>query len=241
MATVSAPKEGSAPSTAEYDELNDFHAMLYKGVIPLRAADTALIVIDMQKGFLCEGAALEVPGGRALIPTINHVIRAARRLGIPIVFTEFVYDPRVPSVFGELHPEHKPARPNQPTGLGFPSGCCLLGDESVATHPELDREPSDYVLQKSGYDAFYQTPLDDFLRLKGIGTVMLAGVLTDVCVWHTVSGAVHRNYKVVVLRDAVASLSAEVQRSTLNSIGWSVGRVLSSTQAIEELEASAKE
>lgn len=235
---MSVPNEAPAHS-AEYDEMDGFHAMLYKGVIPLRATDAALIVIDMQKGFLCEGAALEVPGGRALIPTINSFIQAVRPLGIPVIFTQFVYDPRVPSIFGELHPEHKPVKPNRPTGLGQPSGCCLLGDESVEIHPEIERDASDYILEKQGYDAFHQTPLDDYLRLKGIRTVILSGVLTDVCVWHTVSGAVHRNYKVVVLRDAVATLSADVQRSTLSSLGWSVARILTSTQAIAELEASA--
>lgn len=232
------PKEASALLDDGDNELDGFQAMLYKSVIPLRATGTALLVIDMQKGFLEEGAALQVPGGKALIPTINNVISAMRRLGAPVIFTQFVYDPQVPSILGELHPEHKPPRPNQPTGLGYPSGCCLLGDESVEIHPDLQRESSDYLLVKSGYDSFYQTPLDDFLRLKGIHTLILTGVLTDVCVWHTVSGAVHRNYRVAVLRDAVAALSSETHRSALNSIGWSVGRVLSSSQAIAELEES---
>jgi len=219
--------------------MDAFHALMYRKVIPLRADDAALIVIDMQKGFLDDGAALKVAGGKALIPTINGVIRACRKLGMPIVFTQFVYDPRVPSLFGELHPEHKPARPNQPTGLGFPSSCCLLGDESAELHPDLEREDGDFVLTKTGYDSFHETPLDDYLRLKGVRTIMLAGVLTDVCVWHTVSGAVHRQYKAVVLRDAVAALSHETSRSALNSIGWSVGRILTADQAVEELEASA--
>lgn len=220
------------------DELEGFQALLYRRVIPLRPSGTALIVVDMQKGFLDEGVSLQVPGGKALIPTINDVSRTMRRLGLPVIFTQFVYDPRVPVLFGELHPEHKPPKPNQPTGLGHPSACCLLGDESAQLHPDLEREPSDYVLVKHGYDAFYGTPLDDFLRLRGIHTLILTGVLTDVCVWHTVSGAVHRNYRVAVLRDAVATLSDEVQRSTLSSLSWSVARVLSSRQAIAELEES---
>jgi len=155
------------------------------------------------------------------------------------VFTQFVYDPRVPTVFGELHPEHKPAQRGGPTGLGYPSSCCLLGDESVELDPELERDPADLVLQKPGYDAFHLTPLDDYLRLRGVRTLLLAGVMTDVCVWHTVSGAVHRNYRVAVLRDCTAALSAQAHRSALNSIGWSVGRIVSAEQAIAELEESA--
>lgn len=222
------------------DPMEGFHALLYKGVIPLIPNETALIVVDMQKGFLDDGSALQVPGGRSLIPVINGVIRALREFGSPVVFTQFVYDPKVPSILGELHPEHKPPQPNQPTGLGYPSGCCLAGDPSVEIHPDLEREPSDYILTKPGYDAFYQTPLDDYLRLKGSRTLMLTGLLTDVCVWHTVSGAVHRNYKVAVIKDAVATLSADVQRSTLNSLGWSVARILTADQAVAELKANSK-
>ena len=221
------------------DELEEFQALLYRRVIPLDATTTAFVVVDMQKGFLDEGAALRVPGGGDLIPVINGVSRACRRLGVPVVFTQFVYDPRIPTIFGELHPEHKPPRPGRPAGLGFPSGCCLLGDPSTEIHPGIEREASDYVLVKSGYDAFYETPLDDYLRLRGIRTVMFAGVLTDVCVWHSVSGAVHRQYRPVVLRDAVGTLSAEANRSALNSLGWSVARILTAGQAVSELEESA--
>lgn len=226
----------SEPEPLEDDELDAFHALLHQRIIPLRPVSTAFIVVDMQKGFLDEGAPLEVPGGRALIPVINRVASACRELGIPVVFTQFVYDPQIPTLFGELHPEHKPAGVNQPTGLGYPSSCCLLGDESAALHPELERSDRDFVLAKTGYDAFHETPLDAYLRLRRIDTLLLAGVMTDVCVWHTVSGAVHRQYKVVVLRDAVATLSADVQRCTLSSIGWSVGRVLTSEQALAELK-----
>lgn len=235
---MAGPKGDASLWDDENDDLEGFQAILYQRVIPLRSAGTALIVIDMQKGFLDDGAALQVPGGKSLIPAINNVIRVMRRIGAPIVFTQFVYDPRVPSLLGDLHPEHKPPKPNLPTGLGFPSGCCLLGDESAEIHPDLEREPSDYVLVKQGYDSFYQTPLDDFLRLRGIDTLILTGVLTDVCVWHTASGAVHRNYRVAVLRDAVAALSPDTHRSTLNSLSWSIARVLTSHQAIAELETA---
>ena len=52
---------------------------------------SALLVIDMQHGFLDEGASLEVAAGRAIIPTIRSSVDAFRTKGAPVIFTEFVY------------------------------------------------------------------------------------------------------------------------------------------------------
>ena len=57
---------------------------------------SALLVIDMQHGFLDEGASLEVAAGRAIIPTIGSLVDAFRATGAPVIFTEFVYADNVP-------------------------------------------------------------------------------------------------------------------------------------------------
>jgi hypothetical protein len=89
---------------------------------------TALLVIDMQRGFLEQGATLEVPAGRDIVPNLRRLIAASRRKGVPVVFTQFVYSAAVPCLRGDpFGPEHLPARPGRPTGLGLPSGSCLIG------------------------------------------------------------------------------------------------------------------
>src|SRR5215475_5412872 len=78
----------------------------------LEPGRTALLVIDMQRGFLEPGAALEVPPGRALVPNLRRLIEASRRQGVPVVFTDFVYAPAVPCLRGDpFGPEHLPVRP----------------------------------------------------------------------------------------------------------------------------------
>ena len=94
----------------------------------LEPGRTALLVIDMQRGFLEPGAALEVPPGRAIVPNVRALIDACRGQGVPVIFTQFVYSTAVPCLRGDpFGPEHLPARPGQPTGLGLPSGNCLVG------------------------------------------------------------------------------------------------------------------
>src|SRR3954464_5829392 len=88
---------------------------------------TALLVVDMQRGFLEPGAALEVPPGRAIIPTLQRLIAVCRRHRVPVVFTEFIYSTAVPCLRGDpFGPEHLPAPPGRPTCLGLPSGNCLI-------------------------------------------------------------------------------------------------------------------
>lgn len=49
-----------------------------------------MLVIDMQRGFLDPGAALEVPQGRAIIPNLQLLVDACRQHQLPVIFTEFV-------------------------------------------------------------------------------------------------------------------------------------------------------
>src|SRR4051794_17637461 len=94
----------------------------------LEPGRTALLVIDMQRGFLDEGAALEVAPGRAIIPNLQRLVAACRERGVPVIFTEFVYETAIPCLRGDpFGPEHLPARSTEPRGFGRPSGNCLVG------------------------------------------------------------------------------------------------------------------
>src|SRR5262245_45676674 len=93
----------------------------------LRSDRTALVVIDMQRGFLEPGAALEVPAGRAIVPNLRRLIEACRRRRVPVIFTQFVYAVAAPCLRGDpFGPEHLPVLPGEPTGFGRPSGNCLI-------------------------------------------------------------------------------------------------------------------
>jgi nicotinamidase-related amidase len=65
------------------ERIDEFHR--------LQSGRTALLVIDMQLGFLEPGAALEVSPGRAIIPNVQRLVETCRQQGVPVVFTEFVY------------------------------------------------------------------------------------------------------------------------------------------------------
>ena len=206
-------------------------------MLRLAPGRTALLVVDMQRGFVDPGEALEVPQAREIVPVIQRLLAVFQSRRLPVVFTEFVYSERVPLLVGDLHPEHKPAQPGAPTGFGLPSSNCLEGHPSAETIPALGPRPDELVVRKHGYDAFHGTPLDGALRARGVTSLVVTGTLTDICVLASIVGAFNREYRVTVAEDAVATLWPEIQRATLDIIGRAFGRVVSSKDIASEVTA----
>jgi nicotinamidase-related amidase len=196
---------------------------------------TALVVVDMQRGFLDAGEAMAVPPAREIIPAIQTLLGVFRARRLPVVFTEFVYSESVPVLIGALHPEHKPATPGAPRGFGLPSSSCLEGTASAETVPDLAPLPGEIVVRKRGYDAFAGTWLDRALRARNVTSLVVTGTMTDICVLATVTAALHREYRVTVVEDGVATLWPEIQGATLDIIGRAYGRVATSKEVADQI------
>jgi len=203
---------------------------------------TALLVIDMQRGFLDPGAALEVPEGREIIPNVRRLVDLCREKGVPVVFTEFVYSTAVPCLRGDpFGVEHLPAVEGGPTGFGYPSDNCLIGPaagdgpNSADTVGELAPRPDELVVRSHTYDKFYDTPLDLALRSRDIRYLAITGVVTDVCVNATLMTAATRNYRVTAVTDAVATLWPELQQACFDIWQRKFARLRTSQELIDEI------
>ncbi len=196
---------------------------------------TALLVVDMQRGFVDPGEAMEVPAARDVVPTIQRLLAMFRDQRLPVIFSEFIYSERVPLLVGALHPEHRPAPPGAPRGLGRPSSSCLEGHPSAETIRELAPRADELVIRKHWYDAFAGTPLDGALRARGVTSLVVTGTMTDICVLATVVGAFNREYRVTVVDDGVATLSPEIQHAALDIIRRAYGRVVSCKQIADTI------
>jgi len=171
---------------------------------------TALVVVDMQRGFLDPGEAMEVPPARETVPVLQTLLELFRARRMPVVFTEFVYSESAPLLVGRLHPEHRAAKPGAPGEL---------------------------VVRKRGYDAFAGTPLDGALRARNVTSLVVTGTMTDICVLATVIGAFHREYRVTVVEDGVSTLWPEIQRATLDIIGRAYGRVVTAKEVSDQISS----
>jgi ureidoacrylate peracid hydrolase len=208
----------------------------------LQPGRTALLVIDMQRGFLEPGAALEVPAGRAIVPRLGRLIAACRQREVPVIFTQFVYETAVPCLRGDpFGPEHLPPSPDEPTGFGRPSSNCLVGPgatpgpTSAAIVPELSPLPEELVIQGHTYDKFYGTPLELALRSRDVRSLIITGVVTDVCVNCTLLSAANRDYRVTAVTDGVATVWPELQEACFNIWRRKFARLRTTDEVIEEL------
>ncbi len=206
------------------------------------ADETALLVIDMQRGFLDPGAALEVPAGREVLPNVRRLIEVCRSKQAPVIFTEFVYSKAVACLRGDpFGPEHLPAEPGQPTGLGHPSSNCLIGPgatdgpDSADTVAELAPLPDELVIRAHTYDKFHGTPLDLALRTAGIRYLIVTGVTTDVCVNSTVLAAATRDYRVTAVADAVASPWPDLHKACLKIWKNKFARLRTTEEIVTEI------
>lgn len=210
-------------------------AATFERVLRPEPARTALLVVDMQRGFVEPGEAMEVPPARATVPVIRALLEAFRAAPLPVVYTTFVYSPSMPLLVGDLHPEHKPAAAGAPRGFGRPSSCCLEGDPSVDVITALAPREAEPVIRKRWYDAFAGSELDGVLRARDVRSLVVTGTMTDICVLATVVGAFNREYRITVVEDAVSTLWPEIQRATLDIIGRAFGRVVSSKSVLDTL------
>jgi ureidoacrylate peracid hydrolase len=167
----------------------------------IKPHNTALLIIDMERDFLDEGAVQETPGGRALIPTINELSACARVHGVPVIFTLEM---------------HRADRSDFGIELEYDPVHCLEGTDGPTLVAGLKTSPGDYkITGKRRYDSFHGTDLDVLLRSRRVENLVCCGVTTHVCVMSTVFTARHLDYRVLLPRDAVAAVSADHQAAAL--------------------------
>lgn len=162
---------------------------------PFDPARTALLVVDMQNDFVEEGAPLELPEARRILPTLRKVIDAARSHPMPVIYSAHVHRPG-----GADMGIHRDLFP--PVGAGK---ALVDGGRGVEIYPEISPQEGDLVIKKHRYNSFYGTDLEIVLRGLGVETVVLAGMTTECCVLGTARGALECGFRSLVLADACAS------------------------------------
>ena len=180
-------------------------------------ADSALIVVDVQKGF-CSGGQLAVPDGEAVVPVVNRIAPWFAN----VVITQD-WHPRGHASFAS---SHAGARPFDTMELAYGTQVlwpehCVQGTHDAALHPELRIDHAQLVIRKGyhpgvdSYSAFQEadrrtpTGLDGYLRQRGISRVYVCGLATDFCVAWTALDARALGYATWVIDDATRAIDLD--------------------------------
>ena len=206
-------------------------------------ASTALLIIDMQRDFVEPGgfgAALgnDVSPLQAVIAPCRTMLDAARALGLLVIHTREGHSADLADC-----PPSKIVRGRGAIRIGDvgPMGRLLVrGEQGHGIVPQLAPVAGEVVVDKPGKGAFFATDLDHILHNRGMRSLIVCGVTTEVCVTTTVREANDRGYECVVLSDCVGSYFPEFQRVALEMIkaqGALFGWVSDSQRALAGLKA----
>ena len=187
-------------------------------MLKLDMPTTALLMVDLQKGIVPNKLAPHT--GDAVVANAVRLARRFREGGGLVVWIRVDFGPNM-----ELMPNpvlDKPIHSNRPA-------------DWTELVPELNVQPSDVIVTKHQWGAFHNTDLDAQLRRRGIRTVVLGGIATNMGVESTARCAFERCYEQVFVEDAMSSFSAEWHDFPLKNIFPRMGRIRSTDEVLAAL------
>jgi len=175
---------------------------------------TSVVVVDMQNGFCHPDGSLYAPGSEDVIEPVRDVVTRARKVGVQVVFTRDVHPPEQ---FEGAHYYDEFERWGEHV---------VEGSWEAEIVDDLDVEPEDHVVEKHTYDAFHETELDGWLSARGIDDLLICGTLANVCVLHTAGSAGLRDYRPVLLVDAIGYIEEDHHAYATEHADWLFGETV---------------
>jgi nicotinamidase-related amidase len=179
---------------------------------------TTLLCIDYQRDFLtkeglCAERGLPIERLNRTLAPASKVLKAAREAGIAVIHTRECYAPDLSNL--------NAFRRERDTIIGAPGplGRFLIrGEQGTIIVDEMAPRPSEPLIDKPGFSAFYGTELDALLKKAGISHMVIIGVTTQVCVASTLRATVDHGYFPLLLADCCAAWDDRDHDATIRVI-----------------------
>lgn len=188
---------------------------------------SCLLVVDVQNDFVsskgsCAQRGDDVGAAEAMVPRLVRLIEEARQISLPIVYVKTTHSEwtDTPSwIFRKSQQKDLKTCREGTWGAEFYNGISPLSEERVVV--------------KHRYSAFINTDLNTVLKAKGIQSVLVTGVATNVCVETTARDAYMFDYYVTMVEDCAAAYDPKLHANTLENIRRHFGLVASSDEIIQ--------
>jgi nicotinamidase-related amidase len=174
----------------------------------IESDSAAVVVADMQNGFCHPDGSLYAPPSEEAIEPVSDLVEEARKNGVQVVFTR---DAHPPEQFDDAHHYDEFERWGEHV---------IEGSWDAELIDEFEVRERDKVVVKHTYDPFYQTELEGFLESRGITELVICGTLANVCVFYTATSAGIRDYRPVVVEDALGYVEEKHKEYAVEHIKW---------------------
>lgn len=188
----------------------------------------ALIVIDVQNGFVSKGGSYDLLGMNIVpyqdvIPRIQQLIKSCRLAKIPIFYTQAIREPSGIDLLTQTHkilPRSREERIKKKT-------ICVRGtwDAKIVDDIKPD-DKNDHIIIKRRDSAFHNTEIEVWLRSIGVDTLVFCGIDTSICVETSLRDAFNIGYDVILISDATASSNKKHYESTIEHVKDYYGLVM---------------
>ena len=233
---------------SEHEQIIGIIAAKNQTPITLEPRSTALIVVDMQRYFtqpsfpftdvfekLSPGCSVGYLKRvhETVIPSIQLLLNSFRAVGSPVIFTT------VGTATGDGRDLPCWLRSFDELGLAtlgtrvWPA----IGDASWEIDPALQPLPGEVVLDKLSAGAFATTGLEQRLRHQNIGSVVVTGVSSDVCVTTTAREAADRGFKTIMVSNGCTTLSESMHQASLETFNIAFGWIRTAEEVVALLGA----
>jgi ureidoacrylate peracid hydrolase len=170
-----------------------------------------------------------------ILERVNRLAAACRRAGILVIHASVVLRPDHSNLgtLAEFNPLAK-------------EGILDKGSPSAALHKGLVVDPRDILLDKPRFGAFHGTDLELILRNRGIDTIIISGIATNICCETSAREAAVRDFRVIFLSDGTATApmgglsAAELQKATCATLGFLFAQILTVDEMIRKIEGVAR-
>ena len=199
---------------------------------------TALIVVDLQNGFMMEGVAHALcEMAPKIVPNVNRLASAVRETGGKVFWIQNTHDKNCLTEWSILHDYTTPEKQAHRV-RSMSEG--TLGHELWA---ELDVQPEDEKVLKYRYSAFIQgsSDLAERLRAQGYDSVLITGTVTNVCCESSARDAMMLNFKTIMVTDGNAAGNDAEHNASLTAFYLTFGDIMSTDELIACLRKNAAE
>jgi len=194
----------------------------------------ALIVVDMQNDFCVEEGMFgregyDISPIQAMVPRLVSFIDKAREIGLTIIYSQNTYSAESNCYLSDVWLEQAKRR-RKGSYVEYP--VCERNSWGADFYKGFKPLPGEIIVDKRRFSVFAGTDLDLILRSKGIRTLILSGIATNVCVEGTARDGFMKDYYIAFLKDCTATFTEEMHNSTLKNIDLFFGEVVGSNDVI---------